>query len=469
MSYRSSRPSWDVVKEWLLLNGVPANELSVYKDYYESPSIETAYGLRQEGLREVAIFFLHPARGAEAMEKIFLEYFSDYGSRQKLRRELLVEGSRYQRYHSPVGYLGGLEEDLVRLAFRGLPDEDPVFSISPACKSEVVELHRRPRDAWHFLYAHAANPHSPCQYMLDVTLACMKKSVHSFHVENYADELIALLVHFVEPRAGSGSDSTVRQYRDALLDGMQKLGRQDIQDAIAQCRSPLGRFNYDPDWEGIGWDDRLAWIRPDGRQETVDLNMFEPRVLHGGHGIEDLARLSGLYDELGFSVSPFDVSAVRRVDLSTIVTGEFLAEFGLGPDDRLLASWYRIETTGKFQCSELEESKLYVDLFAFDELHGGLAPSLLMLPRFGAFYALRNPLLSAALNERAVRRVAAERFGMVLRRYRPELEVLADRNQKIVEPIVREFEALDPYFPAAYYPVDPMLAAEDDPAYPEAG
>ena len=77
MSYRSSRPSWDVVKEWLLLNGVPANELSAYKDYYESPSIETAYGLRQEGLREVAIFFLHPARGAEAMEKIFLEYFSD--------------------------------------------------------------------------------------------------------------------------------------------------------------------------------------------------------------------------------------------------------------------------------------------------------------------------------------------------------------------------------------------------------
>jgi hypothetical protein len=191
--------------------------------------------------------------------------------------------------------------------------------------------------------------------------------------------------------------------------------------------------------------------------------------LHGGHGIEDLARLSGLYDELGFSVSPFDVSAVRRVDLSTIVTEEFLAEFGLGPDDRLLASWYRIETTGKFQCSELEESRLYVDLFAFDELHGGLAPSLLMLPRFGAFYALRNPLLSAALNERAVRRVAAERFGMVLRRYRPELEVLADRNQKIMEPIVREFEALDPYFPAAYYPVDPMLAAEDDPAYPEAG
>lgn len=466
MSYRSHRPSWDVVKDWLLLGGVPTNELPRYQAYYESPSIERAWALRQEGLREVAIFLLHPGRGLAAVQDIFREYFSEYGSRQKLRRELVNEGSRYQRYHTPEGYLGGLEEDLIAQAFHGLPDAEPIFSSQPACKSEIVEVHRRPRDAWHFLYAHAANPYSPCQFMVDFTLACMKQSSHSFHVDGHADELFSLLVHFVEPRGSVDSISPVRRYRDALLDGMQKLGRQDILDALAQCQSPLGRFNYDPDWEGVGWDDRLAWIHPEDEHETVDLNMFEPRVVHGGRGMDYLSQFAGIYDELGFSDKPFDVDSVRRVDISAIVTEEFLAEFGFEPGDALLASWYRVETNGKFQCSVLDESKLYIDLFAFDESNEA-APSLLMLPRFGAFYALRNPLLSAALNERSARRLAAERFGMVLRRYRPELVVSADRNPKVVAPIVREFEALDPYFPAAYYPTDPMLAAEDDPSYPE--
>ena len=251
-----------------------------------------------------------------------------------------------------------------------------------------------------------------------------------------------------------------------MYEGLLALGREDINEAIAMCQSPLGRFYPDPDWEGIGWNDRLSWIHPEDENGTVSFNLFEPRVVHGGDGHDAMAKLATIYDELEFSKTSWDPTRVVNVDLNGVVSEAFKAEFGLGVDDALRGAWYRIDTTGKFQCSDTEESELYIDVFAFDTSAADNVPSLLVLPRFGAFYTLRNPLFSSGLNERLARRTLQEKHGIVLRRYRPSLVVTGERNLDVIEPLVQAFEAQDPYFPATYFPTDPMLPAEDSSFYP---
>jgi len=282
------------------------------------------------------------------------------------------------------------------------------------------------QDVYYFLTATTASLYYPCQYIFNHYLSCIKhleqKGEPIPHHEWFPN-LLSCLFNFVEPRASLGEQSNVAQFAAKCV---KRLSEKDAPKSLQADINALGKNRLTEYQRGYPAKESAYFVN---KHLVSDWAAPYPRVFHGAKPSYSLELMVKSLCRVELLPEHYFLSKPEEVDISRLLTAEFINQIGYLDDQPVPAYRFTIWFEPDMTISNNPLCQFGADFFILVlpkelELNED-TPAVIYYPRLSNHYSELYPTEALLLKERQFRQDVFDQSGKYLLRYSDDTDELS--------------------------------------------